>query len=337
MTEVSGLAEPVITPGTASTPVSGSNNQLASWTHDANGNVISDGVFTYTWDALNRLVQVEENANIIASYAYDSQNRRISKTVGANTTHYIYDLNSQLIAETLADGTPLRDYFYLEGQPLAVREYQNTPGLYYFLNDHLGTPQQLITPSGTVVWQAAYLPYGEAQVITETVHNNLRFPGQYFDAETGLQYNWNRYYDPETGRYISADPIGLAGGLNLYAYVGGNPINAIDPEGLRFARGPLRGPVPQGPPTPIPQAPNILEPFGRMPDPINPSEKPLFPNIGGFVCLKWECKDPRDKNSGFCPVPNWQQGPWISNRGSSLPSQDSSCTCVEYKRIENGF
>ena len=83
-----------------------------------------------------------------------------------------------------------------------------------------------------MVWQAAYLPYGEAQVQTNTVVNNLRFPGQYFDAETGLHYNWHRYYDPVTGRYISADPIGLAGGLNLYAYVGGNPINAIDPWGL---------------------------------------------------------------------------------------------------------
>ena len=93
--------------------------------------------------------------------------------------------------------------------------------------EHLG-----VFDDGVVVWQAAYLPYGEAQIQTNTVVNNLRFPGQYFDAETGLQYNWNRYYDPETGRYISADPIGLAGGLNLYAYVGGNPVNWTDPEGL---------------------------------------------------------------------------------------------------------
>ncbi|MDD3813992.1 MAG: RHS repeat-associated core domain-containing protein [Desulfocapsaceae bacterium] len=94
--------------------------------------------------------------------------------------------------------------------------------------------QQLVTAAGAVVWQAAYLPFGKAQIATATVANNLRFAGQYFDAETGLHYNWNRFYDPEVGRYISADPIGLDGGMNLYAYVAGNPVNAVDPWGLAY-------------------------------------------------------------------------------------------------------
>ena len=175
---------------------------------------------------------MERDNTVVAVYAYDSQNRRISKTVGEQTIHYHYDLNNHLIAESLADGTPLREYLYLDNEPLAMREYQTNPDLYYFINDHLGTPQHLVTTTGTVVWQAAYLPYGEVQVQVNTITNNLRFPGQYFDVETGLHYNWNRYYDPVTGRYISADPIGLEGGLNLYAYVSGNPVNAIDPERL---------------------------------------------------------------------------------------------------------
>ena len=139
--------------------------------------------------------------------------------MGDRTIHYHYDTNNLLIAETLADGTPLRDYFYLGGEPLALLEYKTNPGTYYFLNDHLGTPQQLVKPDGTVVWKAAYLPYGVAQMQLGTITNNFRFPGQFFDSEPGLHYNWHRFYDPGTGRYISADPIGLAGGMNLYAYV----------------------------------------------------------------------------------------------------------------------
>jgi len=87
--------------------------------------------------------------------------------------------------------------------------------------------------SGAVVWAADYLPFGQADVTIGTVENNLRFAGQYFDQETGLHYNYHRYYDPKLGRYLRADPIGLLGGINLYSYVQNNPINLIDPLGLR--------------------------------------------------------------------------------------------------------
>ncbi len=131
------------------------------------------------------------------------------------------------------DGSPLRDYIYFNGRPFALMVYETSKaGLYYFINDHLGTPRRLVTSTSQPVWQAAYFPFGEAQVTVETVINNLRFPGQYFDVETGLHYNWHRFYDPETGRYISADPIGLDGGINLYAYVNGDPINEFDFKGL---------------------------------------------------------------------------------------------------------
>ena len=237
MTGIEGLATPGVESGSESYTIDAASNQLAvrggtSYTYDAAGRLLSDGIRTFSWDALGRLRQVEANAVVLASYGYDSQNRRVRKTVGANTTYYLYDLENRLTAEISGSGTVLREYIWLENEPLALREYELRPGLYFYINDHLGTPQQLITADGTVVWQAAYLPFGEAQLRVGTITNNLRFPGQYYDAETGLHYNWNRYYNPDTGRYLSPDPIGLEGGLNLYAYVENDPVNWMDPEGL---------------------------------------------------------------------------------------------------------
>jgi RHS repeat-associated protein len=100
-------------------------------------------------------------------------------------------------------------------------------------NDHLATPQKLTDSSGTVIWAADYKPFGEATVAVSTITNNLRFPGQYFDAETGLNYNLNRDYNPAIGRYAEADPIGIRRGNNhLYLYVGDDPVNFSDPRGL---------------------------------------------------------------------------------------------------------
>ena len=88
---------------------------------------------------------------------------------------------------------------------------------------------------GQVEWSAVYKPFGEAHSITGTESLGLRFPGQLFDPETGFHQNWQRDYDPRLGRYLQSDPIGLEGGLNTYAYVDGNPVNLIDPEGLQEA------------------------------------------------------------------------------------------------------
>ena len=110
--------------------------------------------------------------------------------------------------------------------------------VYFFHNDHLGTPQAMSDLAGRKVWEAEYEPFGKATVNQDPdgdgqiVINNLRFPGQYHDAETGLHYNYHRDYDPETGRYLQADPIGLVGGFNVYAYVDSNPLVAVDPLGL---------------------------------------------------------------------------------------------------------
>jgi len=103
--------------------------------------------------------------------------------------------------------------------------------IYFAHTDHLGTPTLLTDSNQNIAWQANYDPFGKATVSTEMVTNNIRFPGQYYDAETGWHYNMQRYYDPGTGRYLQSDPIGLAGGINTYAYALNNPLRYTDPTG----------------------------------------------------------------------------------------------------------
>lgn len=111
--------------------------------------------------------------------------------------------------------------------------------MYFIHSDHLNTPQVLTDSNQEIVWRVEQQsPFGEAEInrdpdgdATEVVFN-LRFPGQYYDEETGTNYNYYRTYDPSLGRYIQSDPIGLNGGIKTYAYVGGNPINRGDPTGL---------------------------------------------------------------------------------------------------------
>lgn len=129
-----------------------------------------------------------------------------------------------------------REYIYLNGQPIA--QINADESITYLHTDHLGTPRIASDSTGASVWAWDSDAFGVgAPSGTATV--NLRFAGQYYDDESGLHYNWNRYYDPETGRYISSDPIGLAGGLNTFAYTGANPVMYVDPEGTFFWFGPV--------------------------------------------------------------------------------------------------
>jgi len=209
-------------------------NKLASangiaFGYDNNGNTTTEAARVYTYNQNQRLIQVTDGA-MTANYAFNGNGQRVKKNVNETVTVFHYSLNGQIIAESNSAGTITAEYVYLNGQPLAKMEGTNT---YYYHNDHLGTPQKMTDASGVVRWAADYKPFGEVNITTNDITNNLRFPGQYFDAETGLNYNINRTYNMITGRYIEADPLGIQSGINhLYVYGASNPIQNIDPEGL---------------------------------------------------------------------------------------------------------
>jgi len=219
------------------------NNELMSYDsvslgYDENGNMIqgpgTSSDFTFIYDIENRLVRVENaSANIIAEYYYDPLGRRLWKDVAGTRTNFLY-ADEGLIDEYDASGVEIKTYGYKADSMWTTDPVfmKLGTGYFYYQNDHLGTPQMLTDQSGAIVWSADYESFGEASISIAAKKNNLRFPGQYYDEETGLHYNWNRYYSPEAGRYLTPDPIGLYGEMNLYAYTNQNPVNLTDPLGL---------------------------------------------------------------------------------------------------------
>jgi RHS repeat-associated protein len=207
-----------------------------TFTSDSNGNITGDGTLTFVYDQSNQLIEVEQGANTIAEYTFNGLGQRAKKVAGGVTTVYHYDLDGKLIAESLLNGTMTKEYLYMGKVRVAMVDVAGGGTVYAYHNDRLGTPELLTTKIGndeTVAWEAWYEPFGEGHIHpSSSVVNNIRLPGQYFDSETGLHNNWHRYYDPRTGRYVTPDPIGQAGGINLYPYVGNNPVNRIDPLGL---------------------------------------------------------------------------------------------------------
>ncbi|MEM7314725.1 MAG: RHS repeat-associated core domain-containing protein, partial [Planctomycetota bacterium] len=178
----------------------------------------------------NRLTEVRENGVVVGSYVYNGRGERVVKTASGITTHFHYGLDGQLLAETDDTGAQIREYVYLHGAPLALIDAAGD--VYYYHNDHLGTPQVMTNANEAVVWEGHYTPFGTVDEAEATVTNPLRFPGQYFDEESGTHYNYFRDYDPSTGRYLTSDPIGLEGGVNSYAYVENAPTVLVDPSGL---------------------------------------------------------------------------------------------------------
>ncbi|MEB3852269.1 RHS repeat domain-containing protein [Acinetobacter nosocomialis] len=167
--------------------------------------------------------------------SYNANNERTlsgSTSAWSNTAvQFIYDEKSHLIGEYTATGIPLVEYIWLGDKPVAaVYESGATTKIYYIVTDVQNTPRRLIDSNGSVVWSWDSTAFGLGSPVS-TITFNLRFPGQYYDATTGQFYNHNRFYNPELGRYMEPDPIGLAGGLNPYIYALNNPVMYVDMTG----------------------------------------------------------------------------------------------------------
>ncbi|WP_448110484.1 RHS repeat-associated core domain-containing protein [Pseudomonas lini] len=211
--------------------------------YDAFGNLIRERrgtaqklVTEYRHDCQHRLIGVTTPDGRCSSYRYDAFGRRIAKTVDGKTTEFFWQ-GDNLIAESSREH--YRSYVYEPGsfRPLAMLDGKGPKKAcpFYYQLDHLGTPQELTDYGGEIVWSAKYNAYGKVTHLAfgggEQLDQPLRFQGQYFDVESGLHYNRHRYYDPEVGRYLTPDPIKLAGGLNQYQYTP-NPTGWVDPLGL---------------------------------------------------------------------------------------------------------
>jgi RHS repeat-associated protein/uncharacterized repeat protein (TIGR02543 family) len=218
------------------------STQTVNYSYDASGNLTSDGTITFSYNAQGRRISATAT-NLNATYVYNALGQRISKTVNGTTTNFAYDGQGQLAGEYTATGQLIQETVWLGNIPIAVLKPNATQSTlvdsFYIHSDHLATPRKITRPSDNKVlwtWESEAfgnnLPNQNPSSLGDFVFN-LRFPGQYYDPETGLHYNMARYYNPAVGGYDQSDPIGLAGGINTYTYVGGNPVNAIDPLGLK--------------------------------------------------------------------------------------------------------
>ena len=228
-------------PGAAST-VSYTANELNQYTavgsvsptYDGNGNLAFDGTFTHGYDAENRLTAGSQGGTPVASYTYDAQGRRKSKTVGGTTTIFVTDADNREVLEYDGNsGVVARWYAYGLGPNEVLGQQNLTSGTRTTLiPDIQGSFMAALDSTSGTLTKAGYLPYGESTSISGT----FRYTGQRIDPETnGLYYYRARMYMPAWGRFLQPDPIGYNGSANLHAYVGNDPLNLIDPFGLTWA------------------------------------------------------------------------------------------------------
>jgi len=234
-----------ITSGSSTQPYSyTSTNEITSESYDANGSPTVVGSVTYKWDGDNRLVRyTNPSTNTSSSFVYDGLSRLV-RVVDANTQtgtitadhSYLWCGANRCLAHDNLMGGAVSTQYFAQGEILSGTGY-------YYVTDQLGSIQQLVSASGTIVTQYAYDPYGnQSTVVGGTVASDFGYAGYFNHAASGLNFTLYRAYDPVHARWLNRDPIGESGGINLYVYVRGNPTSLIDPLGLCWQWG---DPIPE--------------------------------------------------------------------------------------------
>jgi RHS repeat-associated protein len=221
-------------------------NPARSFTYDATGSTTLDSAgYSATYDASGRLSTLTK-AGVTTTYTYNAFGQRVRKvnsTGPASTVVFVYGQQGELLGEYGPAGQVIREYVWLGSIPIAVfmpdaADPTGEPLVYYIHSDHLNTPRLVVDRNGVTRWTWIAEPFGTTAPASNPsglgdFTFNLRFPGQYADAESGLFYNYWRSYDSSKGGYTQSDPIGLGGGsLSTYTYVDGNPLSLVDPSGL---------------------------------------------------------------------------------------------------------
>jgi RHS repeat-associated protein len=209
-------------------PVNVSVSGGGTFSYDLNGNMLSDGVNTYEWDAANRLTAINEPGGLRSEFKYDGQGRRVcitEKNEGTVTSVKNLIWEGMGIAEARDQTNTLTNRYFDQGVQLSGTNF-------YYTRDHLGSIREIVATSATLQARYGYDPYGRQTQLSGTMTTDFGYTGDYFHAPSQLCLTLYRAYSPNFGRWLSRDPSGESSGINLYEYVEDEPISNVDYFGL---------------------------------------------------------------------------------------------------------
>jgi len=209
-----------------------------SYAADGSTTALNGTAKQFTYDDIGRMQQAKNGSTLVMNYRYNGRGERTRAYLGSANTYTLYDEAGHWLGDYGNNGTVIQQAIWMDDLPVGV---VTTAKTHYLQPDHLGTPRAVIDPaSNKAIWSwsirgeafGATAPNEDPDQDGQAFVFNLRFPGQRYDAASGLNYNYFRDYEPGTGRYVQSDPIGIRGGISTYGYVSASPFRFIDPLGL---------------------------------------------------------------------------------------------------------